>query len=382
MGSKKLVESERLRLLVLKSCLELGNKIDKHLLDTYGYDSDEYTFMLDVKESWFNDGCEKVEIMNSVRNMSTFIFTDIYNSSGTYIMRGVEQHTSPNDLMQQLRDTIGACNGHSSDLSIVMPMLYQGRQHRRKGREALTCANWLHEFDRIKSIKRIITCDAHDPGVEQALYDTEFENIFLTNVLLENFINNVSDDELRDIIFVAPDYGAIGRTNVYLNSFASPNIMRYLGICYKERDYNNVVNGKNPVLDHRYIGSDDIAGKTACLVDDMIASGSSMFDVIDILNNKGVKNIYLFSTFSLFTEGIDKFDEYYNQGKFKGLYATNATYVNNKYLNREWLHVVDCSEYVAKFIRYMYEGKSITKLLQDKSGPGKVLMKKMDSCKK
>ena len=378
MREKRLVEDERLRLLVLKSCLELGSKIDKHLLDSYGYDSREYTFMLDVKESWFSDGCEKVEIMDSVRNMSVFICSDVYNSSGTYKMRGVEQHTSPNDLMQQLRDTIGACNGHSRDLSILMPMLYAGRQHRRKGREALTCANWLHEFDRKPAIKRIITCDAHDPGVEQALYDTEFENIFLTNVLLEKFINDISLNELKDIVFVAPDNGAIGRTNVYLNSFISPDIRRYLGTCYKERDYNIIVDGKNPVIDHRYIGKDDIAGKTGNIVDDIIASGGSMLDVIDILNSKGLYNIYVFSTFALFTEGISKFDEYYKQGKFSGIYTTNASYINLEYRNKKWLHIVDCSEYLAKFIRYIYEGRSITQLLQDKSGPGKVLKRKFE----
>lgn len=380
--NKELIENERLRLLVLNSCSDLGDKIDRHLVEEYGYDSSKYTFKLNVKESWFSDGCEKVEILDSVRNTSTFICTDVYNSSITYKMRTMLQHTSPNDLMQQLRDTVAACNCHCSDISILMPMLFAGRQHRRKGREALTCADWLHEFDRNVKIKKIITCDAHDPGVEQALGSTEFENIFLTNVILEQFINDVDIDEIKNIIFIAPDNGAIGRTNVYLNSFYHPDVMRYLGTFYKERDYNILVNGKNPVIDHRYIGSDNIAGMTGCLVDDMIASGGSILDVIDSLNNKGVYNIYMFCTFALFTEGVEKFDEYFKMGKFKGIYTTNASYINSEYFDREWLHIVDCSKYLSDFIKYIYEGKSITNLLTDKSGPGKVLKRKFDSYNK
>lgn len=378
MRDKKLIEDEKLRLLVLKSFIEQGQKIDEYLVNRCGYDNNEYTFMLDVKESWFSDGCEKVEIMDSVRDKNVFICTDVYNYSGTYRMREFIQHTSPNDLLQQLKDTIAACNGHSTDLSIVMPMIFAGRQHRRKGREALTCANILHEMEEIDAIRRIITCDAHDQGVEQALRRVEFENIFLTNVLLEKFISDVSIDELTDILFVAPDNGAIGRTNVYLNSFNNPNVKKYLGYCYKERDYNVVIDGKNPVIAHNYIGSDDIEGKTGCIVDDMISSGSSMFDVIDILNSKGVNNIYIFCTFALFTEGIDKFDEYYRNGKFSGVYTTNATYIEPRYKSREWLHIADCSKYIADFIWLMNKGKSITPLLHDKSGPVKVLKKKFD----
>ena len=381
MRGKKLVENERLRLLVLKSCLELGSKIDKHLLNSYGLDSDEYTFMLDVKESWFSDGCEKVEIMDSVRNKSVFICSDVYNYSGIYKMRGIVQHTSPNDLMQQLRDTIGACNGHSRELSIVMPMLYAGRQHRRNGREALTCASWLHEFDRNPAIRGIFTCDAHSIDVEQALSDTEFGSLPLTSVMLERFINDVSKDELRDIVVVSPDNGAIGRSTIVLNSFNNPHVSRYLANCYKERDYNRVVNGKNPIIAHRYNGYSNIGGMTGIIVDDIIASGESMFEVIDMLNSKGVNNIYLFSTFVLLTEGIDKFDEYYNNGKFKGVYTTNASYIDIAYRNREWLHIVDCSEFLANFIGRIYRGESTSDLFQDRSGPVKVLKKKFEGDK-
>lgn len=378
MRKKKLIEDEKLRLLVLKSFLEQGTKIDEYLVKEYGYDSDKYTFMLDITESWFSDGCEKVEINDSVRDKSVFVCSDVYNYSGTYKMRGLIHHTSPNDLLQQIKDSIAACNGHTTDLSVVMPMLYAGRQHRKKGRESLTCANFLRELEMRRSVKRLITCDAHDPGVEQALYNIEFDNVFLTYDLLEKFIADTNASELKDIVFVAPDNGAIGRTNVYLNSFNHPDVKKYLGYCYKERDYNHVINGKNPVIAHGYIGSVDISGKTGCIIDDMISSGSSMFDVIDILNNMGVNNIYIFSTFALFSEGISKFDEYYKGGKFSGIYTTNATYIDPEYLSREWLNVVDCSKYLARLIGLISKSKSITEILQDKSGPGKVLARKLE----
>lgn len=375
--NKRIITDEKLRLISLKSSL-IGARMDEILTERLGYDSKYYTLRPEVKEVWFGDGTGKVVLENSVRGTEPFICCDVYNPSNKRIARGENVPLLPNDLMQQVRDTIGACNNHTQDISIVMPMLYNARQHRKTAREPLSCAEWLHEFDQNPSIKRIFTCDVHDAGVGQAVNKTEFESAFLTNVILEQFINDVSVEELRDLVFVAPDNGAVGRTKVYLNMFSNPNVKKDLGYCYKERDYNTYIDGKNPILSHNYTGNSNIAGKTGCIVDDMISSGGSMFDVIDILNNMGVNNIYIFATFALFTDGIDRFDKYYNDGKFSGIYTTNATHIKDEYQDRPWLHIADSSKTISEFIYYYYKGYPTSVLLNDKSVPVKILSDKFD----
>ena len=369
---------QKLKLIVLKSALELGDKIDSHLGKLY--DTSE-TFIVPSRETWFNDGHGKVELMDSIRDMDVYILTDIGNYAMEYEMHGFINHTSPNDLAAQLKDTIGACKCHTDRLSIIMPLLYAGRQHRRIGREALTCATFLHELDRDSRVNRLITFDAHDEGVQQALFQTEFDNFFATNVILEQFINNTDIETLKNIVFVAPDFGATGRMNFYLNSFNSEFITKDAGSFYKRRDYNTIIDGKNPIIEHSYSGNENIKGTTAIVVDDMIASGGSMFDVIDELKKKKVEHIYLISTFSLFTKGIDKFREYYDKKMFDGIYTTNLSYIDEQYKKEEWLNVVDCSEYIAKIIYNLNHSMSITELLRDKSYPSKILAKKFNQNK-
>ena len=369
-------EKEKLKLIVLKSALEFGKKVDERLKDLYQTNT---SFIIPTKETWFSDGHGKVELLDTVREDDVYVFQDIGNYSIEYKMHGIINHTSPNDLNQQLRDTIGACKCHPNKLSIVMPLLFAGRQHRRVGREALSCASNLRELDVDQYIKRIFTYDAHDVGVAQALAYTEFENIYATNEILESFINNTEKDELTNVIFVAPDAGATGRRDFYLNSFNSEYINKDAGSFYKKRDYNTIVNGKNPIIEHSYSGNPDIKGKTAIVVDDMIASGGSMFDVIDELKKRGVKHIYIMSTFALFTEGIDKFKEYYKNNKFDGIYTTNVSYIPEEYKKEEWLHVVDCSKHLAKIIYNLHEGESISNIMKDRSYPAKVLSKKFES---
>lgn len=369
-------EDKKLKLIVLQSAKELGESVDKHLVNLYGNHKD--TYMVKIEESWFNDGHGKVELLDSVRDEDVYIFTDIGNYSIPYKMHGLINHTSPNDLAAQLKDTIGACKCHTKRLSIIMPLLYAGRQHRRIGREALTCATYLHELDIDPHISRLITFDAHDEGVQQALFQTEFDNVFATNTILEQFINDTDIEELQSIIFVAPDFGATGRMNFYLNAFNSEYINKDAGSFYKRRDYNIIVDGKNPIIEHSYSGSNNIEGTTAIVVDDMIASGSSLLDVIDELKDMGVAHIYAISTFSLFTTGIEKFQEYYDLGKFDGVYTTNLSYINNDYKQQEWLNVVDCSQYLAQIIYNLHNGESISGLMRDKSYPSKILAKKFE----
>lgn len=375
---RKQVEIDNLRLMVFKSADDLGNKIDEHLLRMYNLDKEEYTFITPVKENFFEDGHFKIEINETIRGKDLFLLTDIGNYSLEYKLRGAINHTSPNDLMMELKDGIGACNFHAKNINVIMPLLYAGRQHRRNTRENLMCGMMLHEIDTMSRIKSFITFDAHDQGVEHAIHNMEFDNFFPTNTILENFINDMSLNRLKKIVFVAPDNGAAGRRNVYLNSFNSKYIHREAGIFVKQRDYNNLVDGKYPIIGHDYCGNEELEGFTALVSDDMISSGGSMFDVIDELKKRGVKYIYLATTYALFTKGIDEFQRYYDEGKFDGLYTTNLSYIPEEYKKAKWLHICDCSKDVAEIIYNIHNDLSISEILRDKSYPVRLLEKKFE----
>ena len=375
---KKQVENNDLRLMIFKSATDLGNKIDEHLLEMYGLDKNKYTFVVPIKENFFEDGHFKVEIEETVRGKDMFMLTDVGNYALEYKMHGFINHTSPNDLLMELKDGIGACNCHAKNINIIMPLLYAGRQHRRNTRENLMCGMMLRELDSISRIKSFITFDAHDQGVEHAIHNMEFDNFFPTNTILESFINDMSMNRLKKIVFVAPDNGATGRRNVYLNSFNSKYIHREAGSFIKQRDYNNLVDGKYPVIAHDYCGNEELEGYTAIVSDDMISSGGSMFDVIDELKKRGVKYIYLMTTYALFTKGIEKFEEYYKDGKFDGLYTTNLSYIPEEFNSCKWLHICDCSKDVAEIIYNIHNDQSISSILRDKSYPIRLIEKKFE----
>ena len=377
--NKKQIENEKLRLMVFESARELGEKLDEHLLNMYGINSDEYTFIVPIRENFFSDGHLKVEIDETVRGKNLFLLTDIGNYSITYKMHELINHASPNDLMVQLKDGIGACNCHAANINIIMPLLYAGRQHRRNTRENLMCGMALREIDSINRIKSLITFDVHDQGVEHAIHNMEFDNFYATNTILEQFIDDLSIEKLRNLVFVAPDNGATGRRNVYLNSFNSDYINKEAGSFYKERNYNTLVNGKYPVVKHEYSGNQNLEGKTAIVIDDMISSGGSMFDVISSLKERNVSHLYIITTFALFTNGIDKFDEYYNNNMFDGVYTTNLSYIPKSYQEKPWLHICDCSKMMAQIVYNMHNELSISGLLKDKSGPIKMLEKKFNN---
>lgn len=378
---KKQVENEKLRLIVFESAKELGEKIDKHLLKMCGLNDHEYTFIVPIKEVFFNDGHTKVEIQETVRGKDLFLLTDIGNYSLSYTMHQMINHTSPNDLMIELLDGIGAMNSHADKINVIMPLLFAGRQHRRNTRENLMCGYMLHLLDMNQHIKSVITFDAHDQGVEHAMFNTEFDNFFPTNTILENVINDLSIDDLKNIVFVSPDNGAVGRRNVYLNSFQSENIHREAGSFYKQRDYNKVVNGKNPIISHDYCGNDNLEGKTAIITDDMISSGGSMFDVIDELKKRKVKKVFVIVTYALYTEGIEKFNKYFNEGLLSGVYTTNLSYIPESFREKEWLHVCDCSKMISNVIYNIHNDLSISDILRDKSEPIKRLEKKFNGGK-
>lgn len=378
---KEQVNENNLRLIVFQSAKELGEQIDKELLKLYGLDPKKNTFIIPIKENFFEDGHLKVEIQDTVRSKDVYLLTDIGNYSIEYNMHGYKNHTSPNDLMMELKDGIGACNSHASSVNIIMPLLYAGRQHRRNTRENLACGMVLNELDHVKSLVKFITFDAHDQGVEHAIHNMEFDNFIPTNTILTNIINDLTIDDLKKVVFVAPDNGATGRRNVYLNSFNSKHIHREAGSFIKQRDYNNLVDGKYPVISHDYCGNSKLEGYTAIISDDMISSGGSMFDVIDELNKMKVKKIIVAVTYSLFTRGIDKFKEYYEKGLLSGIYTTNLSYIPKKYHKEKWLHICNCAPMVANIIYKLKEEQSISGILRDKSEPIKLLEEKFKSVK-
>lgn len=366
---KKQVSNDNLRLMVFESAASLGKKIDKHLLEMYNLDSDKYTFIVPVKEIFFEDGHLKTEIVDTVRGTDLFLLTDIGNYSLTYKIHGYENHMSPNDYIIQLKDGVGSCNRHAKDLNIVMPLLFAGRQHRRNTRENLLCGATLAELDQMKGLKSFITFDAHDQSVEHAVQNMEFENYFPTNTILDQLIDDMPIEQMKKIVFVAPDNGATGRRNVYLNSFISPHIHREAGSFVKERDYNKLVDGKYPIIAHNYSGNNNLKGFSAIITDDMISSGGSMLDTLDELAKLGVTNSYIVVTYSLFTKGIDKFDKYYKDGKLAGIYTTNLSYIPEEYQEKEWLHICDCSKDAADIIYSIHNNISISSLLGDRTKP-------------
>ena len=353
-----------------------------NLLEKYHLNKDEYTFQLPIREDYFEDGHMKVSIDSTVRNMDVFVLGDIGNYSIQYKMHQLDNRMSPNDHIMQIKDAIGACNSHAYSINVIMPLLYAGRQHRRNARENLACGQMLHELEGNHLVKRIITTDAHDQGVEHALHNTEFDNLLPYNIILADMINDTDVENLRNLVLIAPDNGATGRRNVVLNSLNSDEVNMDAGSFYKQRDYNKVENGVNPIKSHDYSGNGDLTGKTAIIVDDMISSGSSMFDCMDELKKLGAEKIYVLTTFALFTRGLEKFDKYYKKGMFDKVYTTNVSYIPEEYRTREWLKVSDCSPLLGDTIYNIHNNYSINNILRDRTAPMKLLEKKFNETKK
>ena len=348
---------ENLKLIVFENCRELGEMIDKHLQKLTNTKS---SFIIPIDEVRFNNGEGKVVIKESIRKKEVFVLSDIGNHSITYKMFEYINHKSPDDHFQDIIRCLCAIRNQAKSVSLVMPLLYSSRQHKREGRESLDCAVALQALVD-KNIDNIITFDVHDSNVQNAIPCSSFDNFYPTNIILENFIKHEKLDN-NNLLAVAPDNGAIKRTNFYANMLGC----KLGGHFEKQRDIYKVVDGKNPILKHEYIGR-DVKDKDILIVDDMIASGESMIDVARELKKRGAKNIYMMSAYSLFTKGVDVFDKAYDEGLFTRLYTTNLSYVPKDVLKRKWIYQADCSEYVAKIIYTYYMGKSISPLLEYRS---------------
>ncbi len=341
---------DNLSLIVLDNCKSLGEKVRENL-NAIRCNGNDY--ITKIEETRFNDGSGKIKIKSSVRNKDLYILSDTENSECTYEMYGHTNYKSPDDHYADIRRVISAVSGHTSDYSVFMPFLYASRQHSGANYESNDCADALRDLAN-DGVSKIITYDVHSAGVKHALAgtNTEFQNIFATNHIIKDFLDN-EDINLNNMLVIAPDEGATKRAKYYAGVFRCN-----MGMCYKLRDLTQVINGKNPILEHIYIGP-DTTDKDIIICDDMISSGGSILDTARLLKEKGARNIYLIATFSLFTEGLDKFKEKYDEKLFKKLYSTNLTYGHTKAMNEPWFTASDCSYQIAEIINNMNLHKSI-----------------------
>lgn len=363
--------SSNLRLIVMDNFLDFGNKVDAHLKLMREIKDDRFSFIVPTSLPRFASGEAKAVIDESIRAKDVYILSDVLNYSCTYQMHGFTNHKSPDDHYQDIKRVISAMNGAAESIKVIMPFLYESRQHKRKARESQDCSLMLHELEFL-GVKGILTCDAHDPGVRNALHNCSFDNIYLTHSILSQILDN-EDLDFNNLIIVAPDTGASDRAEYYANILGS-NIGQFT----KRRDYTRVVNGKNPIIAHEYIGTDTY-GKTAIVVDDMISSGQSMLEVAEKLKEQGTNQIYLIASFSLFSDGeksVDLFQQAYEKGTFDKLYTTNLTYVPEEIKNLDWFNEVDCSLHITNIINALNNHHSISPFL---NGKEKILQKVNDA---
>ena len=342
-----------LKLIVLDNCKEFGQKVDKHLQKIR---KNKNSYIVPVKLTRFNNGEAKACITKSIRGKDVYIISDIGNYSCTYKMFDFLNHMSPDDHYQDIKRIILSTMGHAKSVNVVMPLLYEARQHRRKGRESLDCALALQELERL-GIKGIITFDVHDPNIQNAIPNLPCDNFFTTNDTLKDFLNN-EVIETENLLVISPDMGAMERAR-YLAEILKVDV----GMFYKRRDLSKIIDGKNPVVAHEYLGK-NVKDKDIIIVDDMIASGGSMIDVARELKQKKAKKIYCFATDALFTQGYEIFDDAYAKGWIDKIYTSNLSYIPENIKNKEWLHIVDCSLYAAHIIDTLNKDESITDLIE------------------
>lgn len=316
------------------------------------------TFLSGVECPRFGTGEAKALLHESMRGHDVYLFCDAFNYGVTYEMYGRQVPMSPDDHFANLKRTIAALAGKARRISVIMPMLYEGRQHKRAARESLDCAVMLQELDTI-GVKNIITFDAHDPRVQNSVPFCGFDDVRPTYQMLKALVREYPDISLdkEDIVIISPDEGAMGRC-MYFSSVLGLDI----GMFYKRRDYSKVVNGRNPIVAHEYLGS-DLAGKDVIIVDDMISSGDSLIDVALQLKEKGAKRIFNFATFGLFTDGLEKFDRAYEEGVFTRIFTTNLVYQTPELLQRSWHAQVNMCKYVAYIIDTLNHDATISNLL-------------------
>ena len=359
-----------IKIAALKGCEELGKTVNDYLVQfrkelmehrTNGIAWSGYaeeSFLIDCDCPRFGTGEAKGVINESIRGVDLFILCDITNYSITYKVNGYENHMSPDDHFQDLKRIIAAATGKAHRINVVMPFLYEGRQHKRSKRESLDCAMALQELVSM-GVSNIITFDAHDPRVQNAIPLSGFDNFMPTYQFLKALLRSVPDLQIDNehLMIISPDEGAMGRAVYYSNVLGLD-----MGMFYKRRDYSRVVNGRNPIVAHEFLGS-SVEGKDVFIVDDMISSGESMLDVAKELKKRKANRVFVAATFGLFTNGLKQFDEYYEQGLISKVLTTNVIYQTPDLLSRPYYINVDLSKYIALMIDKLNYDHSISELL-------------------
>ncbi len=368
----------RLGIIAMKGCEDLAKRVSDQILECRsqfqnasdtnlhlkGYHRDSYIIKANFPR--FATGEGKAVITESIRGYDLFIISDCFNYNVTYKMYNLKDANgeplqvpmSPDDHFADLKRVISACAGKAKRITVVMPMLYEGRQHRRTARESLDCALALQELENM-GVSNIITIDAHDPRVQNSIR-IGFESVAPTYQMIKAIaksLNNNIKFSPENTMMIAPDEGAMGRCVYYAQVLGVE-----LGMFYKRRDYATVIDGRNPIVSHEFLG-DNVEGKDVIVVVDMISSGDSMIDVCKQLKALKAKRIFVFSSFGLFTSGLERFDKAYEEGLFDKIFTTNVVYQTPELLTRDWYYSVDMSKYVALIIDTLNHDRSVSPFL-------------------
>ena len=348
----------KLSIISMRGCEEFTSRIDHYLKQFRKDYDDQETYVTHITCPRFGTGEGKCVIEETVRGHDVYIICDMFNHGVTYKMYQQTNHMSPDDHYQDLKRIIAAMGGKPRRITVVMPMLYEGRQHRRTARESLDCASALQELISM-GVTNIITFDAHDARVQNAIPLHSFDDVQTTYQMIKALTKTVPDISFdkEDTIIISPDEGGMNRCMYY-----SSVLEIDLGMFYKRRNYSVVVNGKNPIEAHVYLGR-DVSGKDIIIVDDMISSGESVLDIAKKLKEQGAKRIFVFTAFGLFCNGLEKFDEAYKDGYINKIFTTNLIYRMPGLSERDWYCEVDMSKYISLLINTINHDESISQLL-------------------
>ena len=359
-----------LGIVPLKSCSKMGEKVDDYLvqwreqrehenqsnLAFSGYKRDSY--VVSASTPRFGSGEGKGVLNDSIRGYDLYIVVDVCNYSIEYSLCGTTNHMSPDDHYADLKRVIAAAGGKARRINVIMPFLYESRQHKRSGRESLDCALMLQELTAM-GVENIITFDAHDPRVHNSIPLKGFESVSCTYQFIKYLLLGVDDLHIdsEHMMVISPDEGGMGRAVYFANVLGLD-----MGMFYKRRDYTKIVNGRNPIVAHEFLGT-NVEGKDVIIIDDMISSGESMIDVASELKKRGASRVFCATTFGLFTNGFDKFDEAYEKGIIDKILTTNLVYQPDELLSKPWYINVDMSKYMALLIDTLNHDSSISDLL-------------------
>lgn len=344
---------KKLKLIVMENCKELGEKVNDYLSKITGENH-----IMSFTNNRFTSGEGKIVLNETARGCEIYILSDVCNHSISYDLHGLPHYMGPDEHFQDIKRAVSAMCGRASKVVVIMPFLYESRQHRKKGRESLDCAMALQELERL-GVDSIVTFDAHDPNVANAIPGTPFENFYATHPILESIIEN-EKQAIDNLLVISPDFGALDRARYYAEMLGCD-----VGVFYKRRDVSKVVKGINPILGHAYMGP-DIEGKNILVVDDIIASGGTLLEICKEIKMHNPVNIYAVASFALFTGGTEMFEEAYKEGNFTKVYSTNLTYTKDEAKKSEWYATVDCSKQLSSIINTMFNNESMSYLFNGK----------------